>query len=56
MEETTNVISMPAGVDVVSMIQSGVTALAVVVAVALAAWGGWLLVKKCFKWIGKSLS
>lgn len=51
-----NSITLPSGVDISSLIQTGVVALAAVVAVALAAWGGWLLVKKCLKWVNKSLS
>lgn len=47
-------ITLPAGVDIDSLIQSGVTVLAGIVAVALAAWGSWLIVRKCLKWVRKS--
>ena len=51
-----NTVKMPDGVDIPSLIQSGVTVLAGIVAVALAAWASWLLVKVALKWIRKSLT
>ena len=47
-------IALPEGVDIDGLIQSGVTVLAGIVAVALAAWGSWLIVRKCLKWVRKS--
>lgn len=47
-------IDLPAGVDIDALIQSGVTVLAGIVGVALAAWGSWLIVRKCLKWVRKS--
>lgn len=49
-----NTIALPAGVDIESLITSGVGVLAGIVAVALAAWGSWLIVRKCLKWVRKS--
>ena len=44
-------VSMPQGVDLTSLIQSGVVVLAGVVAIAIAAWCSWLLVRKGIRWI-----
>ena len=51
-----NTINMPTGIDIPVMIGSGVAVLGGIVAVAIAAWAGWVLVKKCLQWIRKSLS
>lgn len=47
-------IALPQGVDIEALIQSGVLVLAGIVAVALAAWGSWLIVRKCLKWVRKA--
>ena len=47
-------ITMPSGVDIGSLIQSGVLVLAGIVAIALAAWGSWLLVRKALQWVRKA--
>lgn len=49
-------ITMPSGVDIPGMIGSGVAVLGGIVAVAIAAWAGWVLVKKCLQWVRKSFS
>lgn len=51
---TNNTITMPQGVDIPALIQSGVLVLAGIVAVALAAWGSWLIVRKCLAWVRKA--
>ena len=51
---TVNSVSIPGGIDIPAMIQSGVLTLGGIVAVALAAWAGWVLVKKCLHWVRKS--
>ena len=51
---TVNSVSIPGGIDIPGMIQSGVVTLGGIVAVALAAWAGWVLVKKCLHWVRKS--
>lgn len=53
---TANTVQMPAGVDIPGMIGSGVAVLGTVVGVALAAWAGWVLVKKCLQWVRKSFN
>lgn len=53
-EVSGNTIVMPSGVDIPGLITSGVAVLGGVVAVAIAAWGGWVLVKKCLAWVRKS--
>ena len=55
-DATANTVQIPAGIDIPALINSGVTVLGGVVAVALAAWSGWVLVKKCLQWIRRSLS
>ena len=47
-------IALPQGVDITSLIQSGVLVLAGIVAIALAAWGSWLLVRTALKWVRKA--
>lgn len=47
-------IALPDNVNIEPLIQSGVTVLGGIVAVALAAWGSWLIVRKCLKWVRKS--
>lgn len=47
-------IALPQGVDINALIQSGVLVLAGIVGVALAAWGSWLIVRKCLKWVRKA--
>lgn len=49
-----NTVVIPGGIDIPGMIQSGVTVLGGIVAVAIAAWAGWVLVKKCLQWIRKA--
>lgn len=51
---TANSIVMPDGIDIPQLITSGVAVLGGVVAVALAAWGGWVLVKKCLGWVRRA--
>lgn len=51
---TGNTIAMPSGVDIPGLITSGVAVLGGIVAVALAAWGGWVLVKKCLSWVRRA--
>lgn len=51
---TVNSVSIPGGIDIPGMIQSGVVTLGGIVAVALAAWAGWVLIKKCLQWVRKS--
>ena len=48
-------ISFPTGVDVANTITSAIPLLGGVVAVAIAGYTGFLLVRKCFRWIGKAL-
>lgn len=49
-----NTVVLPQGVDITGLIQSGVGVLAGVVAIALAAWASWLIVRKCLKWVRKA--
>lgn len=51
-----NSVRIPSGIDLIELISSGVAVLGGVVAVALAAWAGWLVIKKALKWIRASLS
>ena len=51
-----NTVSMPGGVDIVSLIQSGVGSLGSVVIIAVSAWASWILVKMALNWVKKSLS
>lgn len=51
-----NTVALPQGVDIAALIQSGVVALAAIVAIALAAWASWLLVKKAISWVRRALS
>ena len=53
---TANSVNIPAGINLTELISSGVAVLGGVVAVALAAWAGWLVIKKALKWIRASLS
>ena len=48
-------ISFPTGVDVANTMTSAIPLLGGVVAVAIAGYTGFLLVRKCFRWIGKAL-
>ena len=49
-------VSITAPVDMTSYITAGVTALGAVVAAAVAAYCGFLLVRKGIKWINKGLN
>lgn len=51
-----NQVTVPGGIDIVGLINSGVTVLGGIVAVAIAAWAGWLIVKLCLKWIRRSFT
>lgn len=51
---TANTITMPSGIDIPSLIQSGITVLGGVVAVALTAWGTWVLIRKALSWVRKA--
>ena len=55
---TPNSVKIPDPIKIIGLedgiIPTGVLCLAGIVAVALAAWAGWLLIKKCLQWIGFS--
>ena len=51
-----NTVSIPSGINITELISSGVAVLGGIVAVALAAWAGWLLIKKCLQWIRRAFS
>lgn len=48
-------VTLPTGVDVSTAITQAVTVLGGIVAVAIAGYCGFLLVRKAFRWIGKAL-
>ena len=54
-EVTQPSVTLPAGVDIASVITQGVAILGGVVAVALVGYAGFLVVRKAFRWIGRSL-
>lgn len=46
-----NTVTVPGGIDISALINSGVMVLGGIVAVALAAWAGWLIVRIALRWI-----
>ena len=54
-EATQPTVTLPSGVDIASVITQGVAILGGIVAVALVGYAGFLIVRKAFRWIGRSM-